>query len=47
MAARAALEGFLERKPAHAAIVTGGEEPDLPGSFWSRPWWPAYGRTTR
>ena len=30
---RERVEGFLERKPAHAEIVTGGEEPDLPGSF--------------
>src|SRR4051812_1001199 len=27
------VEGFLERKPAHAEIVTGGKEPDLPGFF--------------
>jgi betaine-aldehyde dehydrogenase len=30
---RARVEGFLERKPAGAEIVTGGKEPDLPGSF--------------
>jgi betaine-aldehyde dehydrogenase len=27
------VEGFLERKPAHAEIVTGGREPELPGFF--------------
>jgi betaine-aldehyde dehydrogenase len=27
------VEGFLERKPAHAELVTGGREPDLPGFF--------------
>jgi betaine-aldehyde dehydrogenase len=27
------VEGFLERKPAHAEIVTGGREPRLPGFF--------------
>jgi betaine-aldehyde dehydrogenase len=27
------VEGFLERKPANAEIVTGGSEPDLPGFF--------------
>jgi betaine-aldehyde dehydrogenase len=27
------VEGFLERKPAHAEIATGGREPDLPGFF--------------
>lgn len=30
---RARVEGFLERKPANAEIVTGGTEPDLPGFF--------------
>ena len=30
---RERVEGFLERKPDHAEIVTGGEEPDLPGFF--------------
>jgi betaine-aldehyde dehydrogenase len=30
---RARVEGFLERKPAHAEIVTGGREPELPGFF--------------
>jgi betaine-aldehyde dehydrogenase len=30
---RERVEGFLERKPSHAEIVTGGKEPDLPGSF--------------
>jgi betaine-aldehyde dehydrogenase len=27
------VEGFLERRPSHAEIVTGGQEPDLPGYF--------------
>jgi betaine-aldehyde dehydrogenase len=27
------VEGFLERKPSNAEIVTGGVEPDLPGFF--------------
>jgi betaine-aldehyde dehydrogenase len=27
------VEGFLERKPANAEIVTGGKEPDSPGFF--------------
>jgi betaine-aldehyde dehydrogenase len=30
---RARVEGFLERKPPHAEIVTGGREPALPGFF--------------
>ena len=30
---RARVEGFLERRPAHAEVVTGGGEPDLPGFF--------------
>ncbi len=30
---RRRVEGFLERKPAHAEIVTGGREPDRPGFF--------------
>ena len=30
---RQRVEGFLERKPSHAEIVTGGKEPDLPGFF--------------
>jgi betaine-aldehyde dehydrogenase len=30
---RERVEGFLERKPSHAEIVTGGKEPDLPGYF--------------
>ena len=33
MRQRERVEGFLERKPGHAEIVTGGREPDLPGSF--------------
>jgi betaine-aldehyde dehydrogenase len=27
------VEGFLERKPAHAEVVTGGNEPDLAGFY--------------
>ncbi|HET8536121.1 MAG TPA: gamma-aminobutyraldehyde dehydrogenase [Solirubrobacteraceae bacterium] len=30
---RERVEGFLERKPGHAEIVTGGSEPDSPGFF--------------
>src|SRR3712207_4609063 len=30
---RERVEGFLERRPDHAEVVTGGEEPDLPGFF--------------
>jgi len=30
---RERVEGFLERRPSHAEVVTGGEEPDLPGFF--------------
>jgi betaine-aldehyde dehydrogenase len=30
---RERVEGFLERKPEHAEVVTGGAEPDLPGFF--------------
>ena len=30
---RERVEGFLERRPEHAEIVTGGKEPDLPGFF--------------
>jgi betaine-aldehyde dehydrogenase len=30
---RERVEGFLERKPGHAEIVTGGKEPELPGFF--------------
>jgi betaine-aldehyde dehydrogenase len=30
---RERVEGFLERKPANAEIVTGGDEPALPGFF--------------
>jgi betaine-aldehyde dehydrogenase len=30
---RERVEGFLERRPGHAEIVTGGGEPDLPGFF--------------
>jgi betaine-aldehyde dehydrogenase len=30
---RERVEGFLERKPDNAEVVTGGNEPDLPGFF--------------
>jgi betaine-aldehyde dehydrogenase len=30
---RERVEGFLERKPGNAEVVTGGVEPDLPGYF--------------
>src|SRR4051795_3226228 len=30
---RERVEGFLDRKPANAEVVTGGAEPDLPGFF--------------
>src|SRR3954468_20256338 len=30
---RERVEGFLERKPQHAEVVTGGKEPELPGFF--------------
>jgi betaine-aldehyde dehydrogenase len=33
MRQRERVERFLEGKPSHAEIVTGGKEPDLPGSF--------------
>jgi betaine-aldehyde dehydrogenase len=33
MRQRERVEGFLSGKPSHAEIVTGGKEPDLPGSF--------------
>jgi betaine-aldehyde dehydrogenase len=28
------VEGFIERVPGHAEVVTGGKEPDLPGFFY-------------
>ena len=33
---RERVEGFLERKPGHVEIATGGKEPDKPG-FWLEP----------
>jgi betaine-aldehyde dehydrogenase len=33
---RERVEGFLERKPGHAEVVTGGREPERPG-FWLEP----------
>ena len=30
---RERVEGFLERRPGHAEIVTGGGRPDLPGFY--------------
>ena len=31
---RERVEGFIERAPDHARVVTGGKEPDLPGFFF-------------
>ena len=31
---RERIEGFIERKPGHAEVVTGGEEPELPGFYY-------------
>ncbi len=31
---RERVEGFLERRPEHAEVVTGGREPDRPGFFF-------------
>ena len=31
---RERVEGFIERKPGHAQVVTGGKEPDLPGFYY-------------
>ena len=31
---RERIEGFIERKPGHAEVVTGGKEPDLPGFYY-------------
>ena len=39
--------GFVEREPDHAELVTGGTEPDRPGSTSSRPSSPVCARTTR
>ena len=44
---RERVEGFLERKPDCAEIVTGGTSPTGPGSTSSPPWSPACARTTR
>jgi betaine-aldehyde dehydrogenase len=33
---RERVEGFLERRPGHAEVATGGHEPDKPG-FWLEP----------
>jgi betaine-aldehyde dehydrogenase len=33
-AQRERVEGFIERRPDHAEVVTGGKEPDLPGFFY-------------
>ena len=33
MRQRERVEAFLSGKPSNAEIVTGGKEPDLPGSF--------------
>jgi len=34
MRQRERVEGFIERRPSHAEVITGGKEPDLPGSFF-------------
>src|SRR5665809_11375 len=31
---RERVEGFVDRKPDHAEVATGGKEPDLPGFFY-------------
>src|SRR5918999_6072558 len=31
---RERIKGFIERKPNHAEVVTGGKEPSLPGFFY-------------
>jgi betaine-aldehyde dehydrogenase len=31
---RERIEGFFDRKPGHAEVVTGGKEPDLPGFYF-------------
>jgi betaine-aldehyde dehydrogenase len=31
---RERVEGFIERKPGHAEVVTGGKEPELPGFYY-------------
>ena len=31
---RERIEGFIERKPGHAEVVTGGNQPDLPGFYY-------------
>ena len=44
---RERVEGFLERKPDHAEVVTGGKSPTCPASSSSRRSSPASSRTTR
>jgi betaine-aldehyde dehydrogenase len=44
---RERVEGFLERRPEHAELVTGGNEPDLPGFYLEPPSSAASARTTR
>src|SRR3954464_2951006 len=43
---RERVTGFLERKPGHAEVVTGGNEPDLPG-FYLEPTRRSRGPTAR
>jgi betaine-aldehyde dehydrogenase len=31
---RERIEGFIDRRPGHAEVVTGGKEPELPGFFY-------------
>ena len=44
---RGRVEGFLERRPTHAEVVTGGAQPDRRASTSSPPSSPASSRTTR
>ena len=44
---RERVEGFLERRPARAEIVTGGTRPSGRGSTWSRRSWRGSSRRTR
>ena len=41
------VEGFLERKPGHAQVATGGKHPDGPASSTSPRSWRTSSRTTR
>ena len=43
---RERVEGFLERRPAHAEIVTGGAQPERPGFYLEPTVVAGLGRTT-